>query len=133
MTLIEKVRCMLFNANLSKQFWVEVVTTIAYLINRSPLSALNFKTPQEIQSGKSPDLSNLRIFGCPACAHISQGKLEHTVVKMYFIRYPEGIKGHKIWCVNGKPSRTLNSRDVVFDEEAILQQTAEIEVITSNS
>lgn len=133
MTLIEKVICLLFNENFSKQFWAEAVTTIAYLINRSPSSALNFKTPQEIWSGKPPDLSNLRIFGCPTCAHISQGKLEPTAVKMYFIRYPEGIKGHKIWCVNGKSSRTLISRDVVFDEQAMLQQKAETEVITSNS
>ena len=64
---------------------------------------------------------NLRVFGCPAYAHISQGKLELRAVKGYFIRYPKGIKGYKIWCLNGNPSRTLISRDVVFDEEAILQ------------
>ena len=44
-TLIEKVRCMLLNASLSKGFWAEAVTTVAYLINRSPSSALGFKTP----------------------------------------------------------------------------------------
>ncbi|KAH9800547.1 Integrase catalytic domain-containing protein [Citrus sinensis] len=48
------------------------VTTATYLINRSPSTALRFKTPQEIWSGKPPDLSNLRIFGCPAYAHIKQ-------------------------------------------------------------
>ena len=44
-TLVEKVRCMLFNANLSKHFWAEAVTTAAYLVNRSPSVALHFKTP----------------------------------------------------------------------------------------
>ena len=44
-TLIEKVICMLFNANLSKHFWAKAVNTTAYLINRSPSSALDFKTP----------------------------------------------------------------------------------------
>ncbi|KAH9762144.1 Integrase catalytic domain-containing protein [Citrus sinensis] len=48
------------------------VTTATYLINRSPSTALGFKTPQEIWSRKPPDLSNLRIFGCPAYAHIKQ-------------------------------------------------------------
>ncbi|KAH9697113.1 protein NEN2 [Citrus sinensis] len=45
------------------------VSTTAYLINRSPSSALIFKTPQEAWSGKPPDISNLKIFGCPAYAH----------------------------------------------------------------
>ncbi|KAH9695610.1 hypothetical protein KPL71_022838 [Citrus sinensis] len=130
-TLIEKVRCMLLTANLSKHFWAEVVNTAVYLINRSPSSTLDFKTPQEVWSGKPPNLSNLRVFGCPAYAHISQGKLEPRVVKGYFIGYPEGIKGYKIWCLNGKPSRTLISRDVVFDEEAMLQQKVGTEIKVS--
>lgn len=84
---------MLFNANLSKHFWVEVVTIVAYLINRSPSSALDFKTPQEVYSGKPLYMSNLRIFGCPAYGHVSQGKLKPKAVKGYFIGYPEGING----------------------------------------
>ncbi|KAH9697414.1 hypothetical protein KPL71_023600 [Citrus sinensis] len=119
---------MLLNANLSKGFWVEAVTTAAYLINRSPSSALGFKTPQELWSGKPPDLSNLRIFGCPAYAHIKQGKLEPRAVKGYFLGYPEGIKGYKIWILNGKPSRILISKDVTFDEEQMLQSKVETDI-----
>ncbi|KAH9669834.1 Integrase catalytic domain-containing protein [Citrus sinensis] len=59
-TLVEKVRCMLFNENLSKHLWAEAVTTTAYLVNMSPSTALHFKTPQEVWLGKPPDLSNLR-------------------------------------------------------------------------
>ncbi|KAH9655560.1 Integrase catalytic domain-containing protein [Citrus sinensis] len=127
-TIIERVRCMLLNANLSKGFWAEVVTTAAYLINRSPSSALGFKTPQELWSGKPPDLRNLRIFGCPAYTHLKQGKLEPRAVKGYFLGYPEGIKGYKIWTLNGKPSRILISRDVTFDEEQMLQSKVETEI-----
>ncbi|KAH9752645.1 hypothetical protein KPL71_014775 [Citrus sinensis] len=127
-TIIERVRCMLLNANLSKGFWAEAVTTTAYLINRSPSSALGFKTPQELWSGKPQDLSNLRIFGCPAYAHLKQGKLEPRAVKGYFLGYPEGIKGYKIWTLNGKPSRILISRDVTFDEEQMLQSKVETEI-----
>ena len=70
-TLVEKVMCMLFSANLLKHFWADAVTTAVYLINRSPSTTLNFKTPQEVWSGKTLDLSNLRIFGSPTCAHIN--------------------------------------------------------------
>ncbi|KAH9657805.1 hypothetical protein KPL70_023225 [Citrus sinensis] len=106
----------------------EAVTTAAYLINRSPSSALGFKTPQELWSGKPPDLSNLRIFGCPAYAHIKQGKLEPRAVKGYFLGYPKGIKGYKIWTLNGKSSRILISRDVTFDEEKMLQSKVETNI-----
>ena len=41
-TLLERVRCMLFHARLSKAFWGEAVVTAAYLINRSPSSALGY-------------------------------------------------------------------------------------------
>ncbi|KAH9804147.1 hypothetical protein KPL71_002018 [Citrus sinensis] len=130
-TLVEKVRCMLFSANLSKHFWAEAVTTAAYLINRSPSSALNFRTPQEVWSGKPHDLSNLRIFGSPAYAHINQGKLEPRAIKGIFIGYPEGVKGYRIWCIDGKPSRIIVSRDVVFDEGSMLQQKVETELTIS--
>lgn len=89
MTLIEKVRCMLINVNLSKKFWVDAVTITAYFINRSPSSVLIFKTPQEVLFGKPSNLNNLEIFGHLAYTHISQGKLELKAVKRYFIGYPE--------------------------------------------
>ena len=50
-TLKEKVRSMLYNAQLSKSFWVEVVSSACYLINRSPSIALEKKTPQEVWFG----------------------------------------------------------------------------------
>ncbi|KAG8489132.1 hypothetical protein CXB51_017197 [Gossypium anomalum] len=46
-TIIEKVRCMLSNANLPKSFWAETTSTACFLINRSPSVAIEKKTPQE--------------------------------------------------------------------------------------
>lgn len=70
--------------------------------------------------GKPHDLSNLRIFGYLAYAHINQGKLNPKAIKGYFIRYPKGVKEYKIWYIDGKPSRTLISKDVVFYKELVL-------------
>ena len=56
-TLLEKVRCMLSNAGLGKQFWAEVVMYASHLINRLPSTALNGKTPLEVWSG----LENLQM------------------------------------------------------------------------
>ncbi|KAL6345221.1 hypothetical protein AAG906_015704 [Vitis piasezkii] len=42
-TLLEKTRCMLFKAGLSKEFRAEVVNSTCYLVNRSPLIPINCK------------------------------------------------------------------------------------------
>ena len=88
-TLLERVRCMLTNAKMSKTFWGEAVVTAAYLINRSPSSAIDFKTPEEKWSGNPPKYDHLRIFGCPAFVHVKEGKLEPRAIKGVFIGYPE--------------------------------------------
>nr|GEZ04430.1 retrovirus-related Pol polyprotein from transposon TNT 1-94 [Tanacetum cinerariifolium] len=50
--LLEKVRCMLSNAGLGKEFWAEAVTYACHLVNRFPLIAINRKTPFEKWYGK---------------------------------------------------------------------------------
>ena len=81
-TLLEKTRCMLISSGLKHVFWGEAVTTACYLINRSPSSTIEFKTPQELWTGNKPDLSYLRIFGCVAYAKVSQGKLEPRAINV---------------------------------------------------
>ena len=45
MTLMEKARSMLSGVELGQEFWAEVVGIACYLVNRSPSSTLNEKTP----------------------------------------------------------------------------------------
>lgn len=69
-TIVEKARCMIFDANLDLNFWAEAVNTAVYLINISPTKALKDITPNEAWSGIKPNARHLRIFGCKAMAHI---------------------------------------------------------------
>ena len=73
-TLMEKVRCMGLNAGLPKSFWAETAAYACHLVNRSPSTAINKRTPQEVWSGTPASYSDLRIFGCPAYAHVDNGK-----------------------------------------------------------
>ncbi|CAG4980328.1 unnamed protein product [Colias eurytheme] len=73
-TLIERAKCMLLNSGLQKDFWAEAVTTAAYIVNRSPTRSLSDATPYEVWTGKKPNLSHMRIFGCPAMVHIPKEK-----------------------------------------------------------
>eukprot|EP00253_Pinus_taeda_P025205 PITA_25205 len=59
-TLMERVRNMLSGVGLGQEFWVEAVDIACYLVNRSPSSVLEDKTPQEVWTGKKPSLSHLR-------------------------------------------------------------------------
>eukprot|EP00253_Pinus_taeda_P014892 PITA_14892 len=46
--LMERARSMLNGAGLGQEFWTKVVNIACYLVNRSPSSALEDKTPQDV-------------------------------------------------------------------------------------
>ncbi|RVW33033.1 Retrovirus-related Pol polyprotein from transposon TNT 1-94 [Vitis vinifera] len=124
-TLVQRARCMRIDAGLSKKFWAEAVNTAAYLVNRSPSTAIDFKTPQEVWSGKPSNYSGLKIFGCPAYAHVSDGKLEPRAMKCIFLGYATGVKGYRLWCTEDRTPKFIISRDVTFDESAMFGQRKE--------
>ena len=70
LTILDRIRCMLLDAGLSKTFWAGAAATTVYLINRYPKVSLRGKTAEGVWSGKIPDLSHLRIFGCDTMAHV---------------------------------------------------------------
>ncbi|KAG8503399.1 hypothetical protein CXB51_001318 [Gossypium anomalum] len=76
------------------------------------------KTPQEVWPGNPANYSDLKIFGCPAYAHVDNGKLEPRSIKYVFLGYKAGVKGYKLWCPENR--KVVISRDVVFDETAMI-------------
>ena len=97
-TLVESARSMLQTAKLPNSFWGEAVATVCYLQNRSYSKSVLSKTPYEVWTGNKPDISHLRVFGCPAYVHIpdeKRKKLEPKSMKCLFIGYGdlEGVKG----------------------------------------
>eukprot|EP00253_Pinus_taeda_P030689 PITA_30689 len=79
--LMERVRSMLSGAGLGQEFRAEAVETTCYLVNRSPSSALEDKTPQEV--------------------YVKPGKENWTTVKQVF-RYLCGISDYGL-CYQGRP------------------------------
>jgi hypothetical protein len=93
------------------------VGTACYLVNRSPSSALDDKTPHEVWSGKKPSLQHLKVFGFDAYVHApkkNRSKLDKRAEKCIFIGYKDGVKGYKLW--NPETKKVVYSRDVVFRE-----------------
>jgi len=117
--LLERARYMLSNAGLGKEFWAEAIITGCYLVNRSPNTFIECKTPEEVRSSKPADYSNLRVFGCPTYVHVNEGNLETRAKKGVFVGYPMNVKGYKVWCPAS--SKFLISRDVIFYESVMLK------------
>ncbi|CAL9224779.1 unnamed protein product, partial [Arabidopsis halleri] len=124
-SIAEKARCLRLNAGLPKVFWAEAVNMAVYLINRSPRVSLEGKVAEEVWTGVDIDLLNLRIFGCPAYVLIpndERSKVDSKSKKCVFLGFEKGVKGFKLW--DPEARKRVISRDVVFDEQLMLQQAS---------
>lgn len=117
-TLIERVRCMLIDSGLDNRFWAEAVMTACFLINRVPCRN-NDKSPEEIWSGRRPNLKFLRVFGCPALVHIPRerrSKLDPKSIEGIMIGYSDVSKAYRVF--NPIDGKIIISRDVVCLEQS---------------
>jgi len=90
-TLLERARCMLSTANLSKDFWAEAINMACYLVNRYPSTAIECKTPVEVWFGTPTDYS---IYEYLVVLHM-------LILVMESLR--EGTKVYISWiCVGGE-------------------------------
>ncbi|KAH9793260.1 hypothetical protein KPL71_004466 [Citrus sinensis] len=81
----------------------------------------DFRTPFEMWHGKPASYANLKVFGCPAYAHVNQGKLAPRALKGQFLGYPDRVKEYKLWCTDLEPPKCIISRDVAFNEKVVLE------------
>ncbi|GJZ97609.1 retrovirus-related pol polyprotein from transposon TNT 1-94 [Tanacetum coccineum] len=119
-TLLERARAMLATASLGKSFWAEAVNTACYVINRSPSTAVELKTPMEMWTGKPVDYSDLHIFGSPVYVMYNTQettKLDPKSRKCLFLGYADGVKGYRLW--DPTAHKVVVSRDVVFMEDKV--------------
>ena len=115
-TIIERVRCMLLDADLNKTFWAEAATTAAYLLNRIPCRS-DAVTPEEMWTNQKPDLSNIRIFGCKSMVHIpkeKRRKLDSKSIECILLGYCTNTKAYRLYNISTK--KIIISRDVIFLE-----------------
>nr|GEV56041.1 retrovirus-related Pol polyprotein from transposon TNT 1-94 [Tanacetum cinerariifolium] len=122
-TLLNKVRCLLIQSGLPDSFWAKATVTAAYLINRSPSTALEKKTPMDFWLGHLANYEMLRIFGCVAYSHVNQGKLKPRAIKCIFLGYPDGVKGYRLWRLDDVKPKIIISKDVVFNESLVYKDT----------
>ena len=115
-TLLNKVRATIYTANLPRKFWGDALMASVYIYNRTPHSALNYKTPFEAKNGRKPILSNIKIFGSPVYYKNNKPlkKLDKRGKAGILIGFGEEANLYKVW--DTESSKALWSRDVkVFE------------------
>ena len=72
--IMEAARAMLHDQDIPMHLWEETTRTSVYVKNCTPQRVLENKTTEELFSGKKPEFSHLKIFGCPVYIHIPKEK-----------------------------------------------------------
>lgn len=124
-TIIEKTRCLLIESGLPKKFWAEAANTAIYLINRTPCKVLNNISPEEVWSGKKPNLKYLKVFGCKAVIHIpkeKRKKLDAKGKEAVFVGYCANLKTYRFY--DPVRNEVTLSRDAKFMEDKFAYETS---------
>lgn len=115
--ILNVARSLMFQASLPISFWGECVLTAAHLINRTPSTLLNGKTPYEFLYSSAPHFDKLKVFGCLCYTHKKsrdKDKFGARSQKCVFVGYSYGQKGWRVYDLEKK--EYFVSRDVVFYE-----------------
>jgi hypothetical protein len=123
-TLMDAVNTMIHNQDLPICLWAEATMATVYVQNGLSHNALGFKTPEEMFIGNKPEVSHIKIFGCPTFSHMpkeKRNKLEPSRKKGIFVGYCEVSKAFRIYIPGNRHIEI--SRDMTFDEEATLKKS----------
>ena len=97
-SLLEKVQCLLSNAQLDKSLWVEAIVYASHLINGLSSTAIGGKTLLDIWSGgAAQDYDLLRVFRSPTYFSAKDDKVNPQAKKFVFLSVNRNMKGYKLW------------------------------------
>ncbi|PKI52799.1 hypothetical protein CRG98_026799 [Punica granatum] len=127
-TIVERVRCMLSQAKLSKSFWGEAMRTAVDLINLTLSIALDGDVPQQVWIDNEVSFKHLRIFGCGAFVHIprdERSKLDAKAKQCIFLGYLHKEFKYSFWDLDSR--KIIRSKDVVFFEDQTIEDLQKLE------
>lgn len=116
--LIELTVSMLDRARLPKRYWGWALLHAVHLANITPSKATPGTTPFELAMGRKPTVDDLRVFGCPAYAHVPKAlrkKLDAKCIKCIYLGRGAETAAHL--CYEPRTGKYIISRDVTFDEK----------------
>ena len=105
------------HAGFSNGFCIYAVKAKLHTYNITLIKQAGYKIPKELWSGKNPNISHLRVFGCLAWVYIlkkRRHKLHPKSQVMIFIGYEPGSQGYQFW--DAAHQHLVISCDVKFKE-----------------
>ncbi|MCO5603077.1 hypothetical protein L7F22_057221 [Adiantum nelumboides] len=93
-------RALMSEKNVPHCYWIEAVSIVVYIMNKTPTAAVHNLIPEEKFSGKKHDLRHLKVFGCIAYVHVPdelRTKLDPKAEKCIFIGYSLEQKWYKCY------------------------------------
>lgn len=108
-------RALLFQSKLPKKLWSYAVLHAVFLLNRIPTKLLQNRSSHEVLYNQTPDLSQLKVFGCFNYAFtlpINRHKFDPRAKKCVFLGYKSGMKGYILFDVQN--SEVFVSKNVKF-------------------
>ena len=127
---MEVAREMLHDQDIPMNLWVEASRIAVYVHNHTPQRVLEKKTPEEVFSGKKPEVNHLIVFGSPVYIHIleeKRTKLDPSGKKGIFVGYSERSKDYRIYFPEFKNIDI--SRDVTFDEDSPYSKSKKLPLV----
>ncbi|GKF33737.1 retrovirus-related pol polyprotein from transposon TNT 1-94, partial [Tanacetum coccineum] len=126
-TLIEAAKTMLNSIKLPKQFWGEAINTACYTQNRSIIVKRHGKTSYDVFRGRSPDISNFHVFGCPIHIHNHMdhlGKFDEKSDDGFFLGYSLVAKAFRVFNIRRQEIEETVNVTFSEDDEAIYSQSS---------
>jgi hypothetical protein len=115
--IVEVGLSLLAQAHMPIKLWNEAFLAATFLINRTPIRVISYKTLEHLYKVQ-PNYASLQIFGCacwPNLRPYNQRKLQFRSKECVFLGYSNLHKGFK--CLDVDTGRIYISSDVTFDEE----------------
>ena len=121
LTIINKVRSLLYTAKLPVYLWGEAIKYAVHLYNITPHRGLDYKSPYEVINKKKPYINNLKIWGSLVYFQDNKGKtkLEPRNKKGILLNTIPESQIYRVWDIDNK--KPLLVRDIRIIEGEYIQ------------
>jgi hypothetical protein len=117
-TLQDMALSYLTTAELPLKYWLLAFTHAAWIKNRLPHAGIDFEIPYERWTGRQPDLSKVRIFGCKAFALSDRSlirNLDNRAIEYVYVGHDMTSNAYTLWDVPN--NKIVRSGMVTFIED----------------
>ena len=115
----EMAKAMLYNKDMARNLWGEVVNTACHTVNRVYFRPGTKKTPYELWKGRKPNVKYFRIFGS-TCFILKDrenvGKFDSQSDEDIFLVYSSTSKAYQVY--NKRTMKVMETVNVAIDESS---------------